>query len=114
MAFNQTLTDLIRERLIDTPNVSEKVMFRGVTFMVNDKMCISVGDNEILFRIDPVIHEEIMPKEGCRTMEMKGRSYIGYVYVNENTLKIQTELDYWVNLALEFNVKAKASKKKKK
>ncbi len=33
-------------------------MFRGVTFMVNDKMCISEGDDKIMCRIDPAIHEE--------------------------------------------------------
>ncbi len=34
-------------------NVEEKKMFRGMTFMVDGKMCVSVGDDEIMCRIDP-------------------------------------------------------------
>ena len=57
-------------------------MFRGITIMVDDKMCITVGDQEIMCRVDPDIHEECITKNGCRTMEMKGREYKGYVYVH--------------------------------
>ena len=48
MAYNEELADRVREALVDVPNVVEKKMFRGVTFMVNGKMCVSVGDDEIL------------------------------------------------------------------
>ena len=41
-------------------------MFRGVTFMVNDKMCITAGDNKIMCRIDPAIHDEVIKKERLR------------------------------------------------
>ena len=87
-------------------------MFRGVTFMVNGKMCISVGNDEIMCRINPALHNELVEKNGCRTMKMKGREYKGYVLVNEEAIKTKKELQYWVGLALDFNEQAKASKKK--
>ena len=37
----------------------------------------------------------------------------GYVFVDKDVLTTQKELNYWVQLALEYNVVAKASKKKK-
>ena len=40
MAYNEKLADRIREALFDIPRVEEKKMFRGVTFMVNGKMCV--------------------------------------------------------------------------
>ena len=43
MAYNENLTNKIREALAEIPKVEEKRMFRGVTFMVDNKMCISVG-----------------------------------------------------------------------
>ena len=46
MAYNEIIADRIREALLDIPKVEEKKMFRGVTFMVDDKMCISVSGNE--------------------------------------------------------------------
>jgi len=114
MAYNEKLTARIREALAHLPNVAEKRMFRGVTFMVNDKMCITAGDNKIMCRIDPSIHEEALKRQGCETVKMKGREYKGYVYVNEEGIKTKKDLDYWIRLALEFNKLAKSSKKKKK
>jgi TfoX/Sxy family transcriptional regulator of competence genes len=114
MAYNEKLTARIRQALAHLPRVEEKRMFRGVAFMVNDKMCITAGDNKIMCRIDPSIHEEVLKKNGCETVKMKGREYKGYVYVSEEGIKTKKDLDYWVRLALEFNKLAKASKKKKK
>lgn len=111
MAENEKLTALIRQALADIPNVEEKKMFRGVTFMVDGKMCISAGDIRIMCRIDPSLQDKALTKKGCSTVMMKGREYKGYVYVQEDVLKSKKELDYWVKLALEFNKIAKASKK---
>ena len=113
MAYNEKLTNRVREALVDVPKIEEKKMFRGVTFMVDGKMCVTVGDDEIMCRIDPAVHEASVGKKGCRTMIMKGREYKGYVYINEKGLKTEKDLGYWIGLALDFNKKAKASKKKK-
>ena len=114
MAYNEKLTAKIRDALAQVPNVEEKKMFRGVTFMVNDKMCITAGDNKIMCRIDPSVHEQALKRKGCETVKMKGREYKGFVYVSEEGIKTKKDLDYWVQLSLEFNKRAKSSKKKKK
>ena len=113
MAYNEKLTARIREALAHLPKVEEKRMFRGVTFMVDDKMCITAGDNKIMCRIDPAIHEEVLKRKGCETVKMRGREYKGYVYVSEEGIKRKKDLDYWITLALDFNKLAKSSKKKK-
>jgi hypothetical protein len=38
MAFNEILANGIRERLVELPNVEEKKMMGGLTFMVKNKM----------------------------------------------------------------------------
>ena len=38
----------------------------------------------------------------------------GYVFVSQDVLKNKKDLDFWVNLALDFNARAKSSKKVKK
>jgi hypothetical protein len=55
-------------------------MFRGVTFMVNGKMCVSVSGDGMMCRFDPVLQETITEKNGFRTMIMKGKEYKGYGY----------------------------------
>ena len=47
-------------------------MFGGITFMVNGKMCISVGPNRLMCRIDPELHERAIEREGVRTVKMNG------------------------------------------
>ena len=113
MAYNEKIADRVRQALAHLPKVEEKKMFRGITFMVNDKMCISVGDDEIMCRIDPALQEAVIERHGCRTMTMKGREYNGYVLISEEGMKTKKDFDYWVGLALDFNKKAKSSKKKK-
>ncbi len=114
MAYNEALTNRIRESISTIPKVEEKKMFRGIAFMVDGKLCITVGDDEIMLRIDPVLHEKLVESEGCRSVIMRGRITKGYIYVHENLVKNQKDLEYWISLALDFNKRAKASKKRKK
>ena len=112
--YNEKMTKRIREALTVVPKVEEKKMFRGVVFMVDGKMCITAGDDEMMCRIDPAIHEEAVKKKGVRSVIMRGREYKGYVRVHEDAMKSKKDFEYWIGLALEFNKKAKAAKKKKK
>ena len=54
-----------------------------------------------------------MEKDGCKPMDFTGKVMKGYVFVDIEALNTIKKLEYWVSLALEFNKKAKASKKKK-
>jgi len=112
MAYSEKLADRIREALIDVPKVKEKEMFSGVTFMVDDKMCISVGPDRIMCRVDPEIHDQLLEEKACRPMVMKGREYKGYILVNEEDVQRKKELDFWIGVCLDFNARAKRSKKK--
>ncbi len=113
MAYSEKLAGRIREALQALPNVEEKKMFRGIAFMVNDKMCVTVGDNEMMCRIDPDLHETLVKEKGCKTVVMKGREYKGWVLVSEEMTRTKKALNYWIGLALDFNKKAKSSKKSK-
>ena len=42
MAYNEKLANSIREALENLPLVEEKEMMGGLTFMVNDKMCVGI------------------------------------------------------------------------
>ncbi len=112
MAANELLTDRVRQALAEIPRVIEKKMFHGITFMVNEKMCISVRDEEIMCRIDPELFEMALEKNGVRPMVHAGKMMKGFVFVHQSVLSRQKEFEYWINLCLAFNKKAKSSKKK--
>jgi TfoX/Sxy family transcriptional regulator of competence genes len=114
MAYSEKLTSQIREALVDTPKVAEKYMFGGVCFMVNNKMCIGVVKDEMMCRINPEKEEEALEKTGCRPMDFTGRPMKGYVFVDEEGMKSKKDFMYWINLSLDFNKLAKASKKSSK
>lgn len=114
MAYNEKLANRIREALADLPNIQEKVMMGGLTFMYNDKMCIGIIGDEMMCRIDPDIHETVIKKTGCRTMDFTNRPMKGYVMVDDAGMKTKKEFNDWIGLCLEFNSRAKSSKKKKK
>jgi TfoX/Sxy family transcriptional regulator of competence genes len=113
MPYNEKLADRIREVLTDQKKVEEKTMFRGMCFMVNGKMCICVSGDEIMCRIDPEIYEEAIERDGCRAMVRNGKPIKGYIYVNEDYIKTKKNLDYWINLCLVYNKKAKPAKTRK-
>jgi TfoX/Sxy family transcriptional regulator of competence genes len=115
MSYNEKLSDRIREALseIKKIKVEEKYMFGGVCYMVNGKMCIGIVKDELMCRIGPDIYEEALEKNGCREMVFTGRPMKGYVFVSDVGMKTKKDFEYWVNLSLDFNKKAKATKKKK-
>ncbi len=114
MAYNENLADRTREIISQThKNVIEKKMFGGLCFMVNDKMCVGVEQARLMVRLDPDIYEEALEKEGCGPMDFKGKPMRGFVFVGMAALNTAKKLAYWVGLALEYNRKAKPSKKKK-
>ena len=112
MAYNEKLADRIREALVETKKVKEKDMMGGLTFMVNDKMCVGIIKDNLMARIDPDIYDEALQKDGCREMDFTKRPMKGYVYVEPKATDMDTDLEYWVQLALDFNPLAKSSKKK--
>lgn len=114
MAYNEKISDRIRESIGELPGVDEKYMFGGVCFMVKGKMCVGVVGDEMMCRIGPDVYEEALEKKGCREMVFTGRPMKGYVYVNEDGMKSKRDFEFWINLCLAFNSKAKASKKQKK
>jgi TfoX/Sxy family transcriptional regulator of competence genes len=111
MAYNEKLADRVREALADTSEVEEMKMFRGVTFMVNGKMCVSVSGDELMLRLEPELTEQLIEENDTRPMIHGGRHMKGFIYISEERLRSQKDFDHWIKLALNYNPKAKSSKK---
>lgn len=113
MSFSEKLADRVRARLADQANVSEKKMFGGLAFLVNEKMCVNVSGDRLMCRFDPLRREEVEARGGYQPMIMKGREYKGYCYVEPEGFKHRRDFEYWILLCLDFNHKAKKSPNKK-
>ncbi|PCH99281.1 MAG: RNA methyltransferase [Flavobacteriaceae bacterium] len=114
MAVNEFLADRIRNYLLDNHiDFFEKRMFGGLTFMVDNKMCVGLIKGKMMSRIGPDAYKDALLKEGCTEMKFTGKPMIGYVFLNDEATDLEVDLEYWISLALDFNPLAKASKKNK-
>lgn len=93
-------------------------MFNGVCFMVEDKMCCGThinkesGEDFLLCRIGEDEYLKALEMENVIPMGFTGKAIKGYVFVTENGHRSAKDLNYWLQLCLDFNPKAKASKKR--
>src|SRR5687767_11922755 len=114
MAYNEKLAGRVRDFFASAnKTIEEKKMFGGLCFMVNEKMCVGVEKNRLMVRLDPSRYDEVLVKPGVRPMDFTGKPMKGYVFVDKDVLKSERQLNYWMNLALEYNKLARSSKKKK-
>ena len=114
MPPDDALLHRVRVALGGAVEVEEKKMFGGIAFMVRGKMCVSVGRDRIMCRIDPAFHDCALERKGCRTVAMKGREYRGYVHVDADAVRDQRDLAYWIDLSLDYNGRAKSSRSKRR
>lgn len=81
--------------------------------MVDDKMCVGIVKDQLMARIGPEAYEAELEKSGVHEMNFTGRAMKGYVFVDNEAVDFDKDLEYWIDRCLEFNPKAKSSKKKK-
>ena len=121
MAYDEYIVERIR-RVFDEKqaNYYDKSMMGGRLFMVNDKMACGVhidkkfGDTLLMARIGEKAYEENIHRNDCLPMDFTGRAMCGYIYVTPVGIDSEENLTYWIQLVLDFNPHAKASKKRKK
>jgi hypothetical protein len=111
MAYDEKLAGRIRKALAHLPNVKEIKMFGSLAFMVNDKMCITAGADRMMCRIDQAIYNEAVTRNGVRPVIMRGRELKGYVHVSRDSIKNESDFDYWIAQVLNYNKIAESSKK---
>lgn len=115
MAFDEHLAERIRQSFREkgiTPE--EKKMMGGICFLVNEKMCAGVVKDHLMARIDPDIYDEVINKPGSREMDFTKRPMKGFVFVDPEGTDMDSDLAGWIQLCLDYNPKAKSSKKKGK
>jgi TfoX/Sxy family transcriptional regulator of competence genes len=106
MPDNSDVVDRVRAALSAHPPVREVKMFGGLSFMVNDRMVVSVRrDGELLVRADPGRADELLTAKGARTAEMgPGREMSkSWISVSVDAIATDEDLDFWIGVALAYN-----------
>jgi len=113
MAYNQYVQERIERILNDKSVVFEaKKMMGGLCYMVDDKMCFGIVKDDFMARVGIEASEKLLEKHGARPMDFTKRPMKGYLFVAPEGVDFEEDLEFWVDQCLEFNPKAKPSKKR--
>lgn len=112
MAYDELLADRVRLCLKSKRiTFDEKKMMGGLCFLVDKKMLAGIVKDKLMARIGTDVYNEALMKDGCGEMDFTGKALKGYVFVEPKALDMDEDLSYWIQLCLDYNPYAKASKK---
>jgi len=99
MAYDERLAARVRAFLAERPDVSERKMFGGLTFMIGGNMSCGVHGNELIVRLDPAREQEALARPHARPMDFTGRPMRGFITVQPEGLKGKA-LNRWIKEAV--------------
>ena len=121
MAYDEYMAERVRRVFKEKQaDFFEKKMFAGLVFMMDDKMCVGIHFDKkkntdlLMARIGNEAYEKSKGREGCHPMDFTGRPMKDYTFITPDGYDRDEDLEYWIQLAIDFNPFAKASRKRKK
>ena len=102
MAYDQGLTQRIREYLDDYPEASETKMFGGIAFFLNGNMACGVTGDKLMVRVGPDRYEDALAQPHANPFDMTGRPMRGWVTIDPAGLAADEDLYNWVIQGVEF------------
>ncbi len=117
MAYDEALAERVRTVLLTVPNVEEKKMFGGVSFMVNSQMCCGVLKDDLVVKTGPDGFEALVAQPNVRPFDFSGRPMVGMVYVASGGVATDAQLRAWIQRGVDFvqrNPKPSSRKARKK
>jgi TfoX/Sxy family transcriptional regulator of competence genes len=115
MAYDSHLEERINRIFSDRKlEFRSMKMMGGLCYMLDEKMCCGIVKQQLMARVGPDNYEHCLPKEGCHEMTFTGRAMKGYVFVDQDALDMDSELEFYIDLCIAHNPDAKRSKKRKK
>ncbi len=106
------LIDALRTALAQRSDVDERTMFGCYCFFVDGKLCIGVKGQELLVRLPPDRHSEFQEMQNTRELS-PGGGMKGYFWVEPNGYATRAQWSFWLDEALAYNPRAKASPRRK-
>jgi len=120
MAYSEYISDRINRILKDKKvDFYTKKMMGGLCFMVDNKMCCYTYYDKkkeidlLMARIGEEAYKNEIHKEECYPMDFTGRPMKGYIFITAEGFDLDEDLEYWIQLCLNFNPFAKRSKRRK-
>src|SRR6266704_1985522 len=83
MPYDENLAQRVREGLADAPDIDERKMFGGVSFLTRGNMACGVHKDALIVRFNADDHEAMMARPHVRAFDLSGgRSMKGWLLVD--------------------------------
>jgi TfoX/Sxy family transcriptional regulator of competence genes len=102
MAYDEGLAERIRGLLEDRGKVSERRMFGGLAFLLRGNMTVGIVKDELMVRVGPEAHNQMLREPHVRAMDFTGRPMKGFVFVSPEGLESDTDLARWVERGVVY------------
>lgn len=102
MAYDEKLADRIRELLEGEPDLSEKRMFGGLSFLLSGNMAVAVGKDGLMVRVDKADSDKFTAADGIELVVMRGREMRGWLDVPADKVRTARQLGTWVRRGAAF------------
>lgn len=115
MAYDEALAIRVIS-LLDQSGVqyTEKKMFGGIAYMIQDKMCIGITKEKLMLRVLDEEYETMLKEAFVKPMDFNGRVMKSFLFIEPQGYKTATQLKRWVNAGLQFGEKGVVKSKQKK
>ena len=107
------LTAAVRAFLARRDDVDERTLFGSYCFFVDGKLCIGVKGDELLLRLPRERHGEFQELPNTRELS-PGGGMQGYFWVEPNGYATRAQWHFWLEEALAYNPRAKATPPRKR
>jgi TfoX/Sxy family transcriptional regulator of competence genes len=102
MSYDAQTVERVRRMLSQHPNVVEKRMIGGLSFLLNGNMCCGVTGSALMVRVGREGLEQALAQPYVRRMEFAGRPLAGFVCVDPEGFHSDADLATWVQRGLNF------------
>src|ERR1700676_3888090 len=102
MGYDEQLGERVREILSGRPDVVEKKMIGGLSFMVGGKMGCGLTGSGLMVRVGAATLEWALAQPNVRPMEFAGRPLAGFVCVEPAGYRTAKALTTWVQRGIDF------------
>ena len=115
MPYNEDIYIRIKKVLIvnDIAFVDKK-MFGGIAFMLEDKMCFGVINNQIMLRVLDKHYEILLETNHYNPMNFTGKTMKDFLFVDEEAFQNNVSLHKVLEYGIEFSKKGVLKAKKRK
>jgi len=113
MAFDEELARRVRRVLDEQKAVTEKHMFGGIAFMLNDHMCAGIVGDALMVRTGPDAYASLLDEPHARPMDFTGRPMRGFLFVDPPGIATARDLRRWIGHGVAMALSLPNKKRRK-